>query len=303
MKSNRAILRVNRTYASAAVGNAVGDFLRYIHYRDPIQRGEDGHGLPGLVRYVAQRDQTSPEGRLFTRNRNVGDRERRALARFVRRSLEAVPAAVLERKWSGVTAAYRFVVSPEDARGLDLRRLTLEIMRQLEQDAGDLPPWIAAEHRNTAHPHIHIVMSARREVAPGQFRAIVVTPPRLARMKALMSREIELQRGERQPGTALRSRSETGERAMGERTRDRSRPPELLSTRRQPTQPDPLGGPHWRARPPRSRGLSWYPAPAALARLAAHSRREMERGEREAMRPSRLFGRDASDEREREVYE
>lgn len=303
MKSNRAVLWVNRTHASASIGNTVGEFLRYIHYRDPIQRGEDGHGLPGLVRYVAHRDQASPAGRLFTRERNVGDLERRALVGFVRRSLEAVPAPVLERKWSRVTAAYRFVVSPEDARGLDLRRLTREIMRQLEQDAGYLPRWIAAEHRNTAHPHIHIVMSARREVAPGEFRGIEITRGRLARMKATMSREIELQRGERQPETMLRSRSEAGKRAIDERARDRSRPVELVTTRRQATASDPFRGLRRRARPQRSRGLSWYPIPAAFARLAAHSGRETEREEREAMRGSRPSGRYASDEREREVYE
>lgn len=303
MKSNRAILRVNCMYASATVGNAVGKFLRYIHYRDPLQRDENGQGLPGLVRYVAHRDQASPEGRLFTRERNVGDLERRALVGFVRRSVEAVPAPLLERKWSRVPAAYRFVVSPEDARGIDLRRLTREIMRQLEQDAGDLPPWIAAEHRNTAHAHIHIVMSARREVAPGQFRGIVVTRERLARMKATMSREIELQRGARQPETVLPSRSEAGKRAIGERARDRSRPVELVTTRRHLTRHDPFRHRRRRARPHRPRGLSWYPIQAAFARLAAYYRREMEREEREAMRRWRLSGRDASDEREREVYE
>jgi hypothetical protein len=303
VKSNRAILWVDRTYASARSGKTVGDFLHYIHYRDSIQQGQVGDGLPGLVRYVAHRDQASPEGRLFTRNRNVGDLERRALARFVGRSLEAVPTAVLGRKWGRVPAAYRFVISPEDARGLDLRRLTRETMRQLEQDAGDLPPWIAAEHRNTAHAHIHIVMSARREVAPGQFRAIVVTRERLARMRATMRGEIELQRGARQLETVLRSRSEAGERGVGERARHRSRPAELLNSRWQLSRSDPFRGLRRRARPQRSRGLSWYPIPAAFDRLAAHSRREMEREEREAMRSGRPSGRDASDEREREVYE
>lgn len=60
-----------------------------------------------------------------------------------------------------------------------------------------LPPWIAAEHRNTGHPHVHVVLPAFREVRPECFRQIIVTKPRLASMKAAMTREIERQRGVR----------------------------------------------------------------------------------------------------------
>src|SRR5207302_4436832 len=83
----------------------------------------------------------------------------------------------------------------EHAQGLDLRRLTLAAMSQLEKDLGTyLPPWLAAEHRNTAHPHVHVVLAARREVAPGEFRALMLTKPRLARMKEALAHEIERQR-------------------------------------------------------------------------------------------------------------
>ena len=298
MRSNRSQVWVERTYANLTVIQAVGKFLRYIHYRDPIQRGEEGQGLPGLVRYVAFRDQTSAEGRLFTRRRSAGDLERRALQHFVRRSLESVPAAVLGRKFSGVPASYRFVLSPEDARGLDLRRLTREVMGQLERDAGALPPWIAAEHRNTGHPHTHIVMAAHREVTPGQFRRVVVTRGRLARMKAAMSREIELQRGDRQPEPLPRSTSDGRRRVGREHAGDMSRPEQTASSRQQLAHSDPFR--FKRARTHRTRGVAWYPMRGALARLAAHYRRELERQERE-MRRWRFSGRDAGEEREWEV--
>ncbi len=68
-------------------------------------------------------------------------------------------------------------------------------MASLDQDAGGLGPWLAAEHRNTAHHHVHVVLAARREVAPGRFRAVLVTRARLERMKQAMRHEIERQRG------------------------------------------------------------------------------------------------------------
>jgi len=297
--STRAVLLVNRMYANRAVVGAIGKYLRYIHYRDPIQRGEVGNGLPGLVRYVVYRDQTSSDNRLFIHRRTVGDVERRALVRFVRRSMEGVPPEVLERKFSGVLAAYRFVLSPEDARGLDLRRLTRQVMHQLERDAGGLPPWIAAEHRNSAHPHTHVVMAARREVAPGKFRRVEITRVRLARMKAVLSREIELERTERQPGVQLRPLSDPHGRTPHERTRHLSRPEEPLIDRRQLARNDPFRWGQRRPRRHRSRGVDWHPMQAAFARLAAHYRRELEREARRLRRS----GREAGDEHEWEMYE
>src|SRR5207248_6449151 len=73
------------------------------------------------------------------------------------------------RRSSDLRAAYRMVLSPERADGLDLKALTGAAMAQLGRDVGATPPWIAAIHRNTKHPHVHIVMAARRELAPGLF--------------------------------------------------------------------------------------------------------------------------------------
>jgi hypothetical protein len=63
-------------------------------------------------------------------------------------------------------------------------------------DAGGerLPPWFAAEHRNTAHHHVHIVLAARREVAPGRFNTVLITRARLQRMKEVIKGELERQR-------------------------------------------------------------------------------------------------------------
>lgn len=193
MLSSRAILSVKYTPATPSATKAVGGFLRYVQHRDHHEAPERERGVAGLVRYVAYRDAASPDGRLFDAKRTVGTAERRSLLSYVRRSL----AKGTDTRRPG-RAVYRFVLSPEDARGLDLRQATRAVMEQLQRDAGGkLPPWIAAEHRNTAHPHIHIIMAARLETSSGEFRELRVSSQRLTRMKLSLGQEIQRQRDER----------------------------------------------------------------------------------------------------------
>ena len=201
MRSKRAILSVQVTKVSGGVGAEVSGFLNYVQHRDH-EKSERDEGLAGLVRYVAHRDAASAEGRLFDRAGQASTKERKELVKYVRRSL----ASQREGSQAG-RAVYRMVLSPEDSRGLDLCQLARRTMEQLERDTGaPLPPWIAAEHRNTAHPHVHIVMAARREVGPDRFREVRITKPRLARMKVAMSVELEAQRDSRQPYRSLEER-------------------------------------------------------------------------------------------------
>ena len=194
MLSTRAIVSVKYTPASSAAGKAVGGLLRYVQHRDHQEPAEREQGIAGLVRYVAHRDAASPEGRLFDMRRTAGTPERKELVRYVRRSL----VDARDKGNRPGRAVYRFVFSPEDARGLDLRQATRTVMEQLERDTGEkLPPWIAAEHRNTAHPHVHVILAARREDSPGKFREIRISPQRLARMKVTLGRELQRQRSER----------------------------------------------------------------------------------------------------------
>lgn len=207
--SSRAILSLRFTAAGTAVGRSVGRFLRYVQYRDHGEEQERPGGVDGFLRYAAYRDRTSPHGRLFDADRDVGEQERRRLARFITCSVQGLPA---QRSGRPQRAFYRLVISPEDARELDLRRITREVMGHLEQEAGSggLGPWIAAEHRNTPHPHVHVVLAARREVAPGRYRTLVITKERLQRMKDAMNRELTRQRGHDREQPLLRLLLEHG---------------------------------------------------------------------------------------------
>ena len=198
MKSARSILSLKYTPATsvAAVRKAVGGFLRYVQYRDHHEQVVEPTDVDGLLRYVAWRDVATPQGRLFNRAGVASDPDRKALGDLIARSIAGQPERQSDA--GAPRACYRMVLSPEDARGLDLREVTRATLRQLENDCGGaLPSWIAAEHRNTRHPHTHVVMAARAEIEPGKFRSVVITRRRLARMKQAMLHEISRQRGER----------------------------------------------------------------------------------------------------------
>src|SRR5712692_1126460 len=195
----RSILAVAYTPVSGpcSAKRAVAGFLKYVQHRD--LHPDTKPAVEGLLKYVAHRDRTGSNARLFNREGRVSDQHRRWLTAYVGRSVAAAP----QDRWQNAgelgtdrrRAAYRFVLSPEGAKGLDLGQLTQAAMAQLEMDAGGLGPWLAAEHRNTVHPHIHIVLAARREVAPDRYRTVMLTRPRLQRMKDAIGREIERQRG------------------------------------------------------------------------------------------------------------
>jgi type IV secretory pathway VirD2 relaxase len=59
---------------------------------------------------------------------------------------------------------FRFIVSPEDADQLtDLRAFTRELMDQAAQDLGVRLDWVAVDHWNTGHPHIHVLVRGRTD--------------------------------------------------------------------------------------------------------------------------------------------
>ena len=194
----------------ARKNGASGDvtrFVRYVQYRDVHPDSALAEDVDGLVAYVHHRDPTSPRGRMFDASGPAGDDQRNVLVGHVTRSNEEL----LHREKPSATSlrsAYRLIISPEDARGLNLQRLARATMARLESDCGGpLPPWIAGEHRNTKHPHVHIVLAARRETSPDKFRTVLITRERLGAMKEALHQELELQRGAhiRMRGSALRA--------------------------------------------------------------------------------------------------
>ncbi|HSI19940.1 MAG TPA: DUF3363 domain-containing protein, partial [Sphingomonas sp.] len=60
---------------------------------------------------------------------------------------------------------FRFIVSPEDGAEIeDLTGHTRDLMRQLEADLSTKLDWVAVNHFNTGHPHVHVIVNGRDEL-------------------------------------------------------------------------------------------------------------------------------------------
>jgi type IV secretory pathway VirD2 relaxase len=57
---------------------------------------------------------------------------------------------------------FRFIVSPDDALEMtDLRAFARDLMSEMERDLGTKLEWIAVDHWNTEHPHVHIIVRGK----------------------------------------------------------------------------------------------------------------------------------------------
>ncbi len=62
---------------------------------------------------------------------------------------------------------WKVIVSPEFGDRVDLCRLTRDLIQHMEQEIGTALEWIAVEHHNTEHPHVHIALRGRRDDGDG----------------------------------------------------------------------------------------------------------------------------------------
>ena len=54
---------------------------------------------------------------------------------------------------------FRFIVAPEDsARYADLKQFTRDLMAKVEADLGTTLDWVAVDHHDTGHPHVHVIV-------------------------------------------------------------------------------------------------------------------------------------------------
>lgn len=59
---------------------------------------------------------------------------------------------------------FRFIVSPDDALDMaDLRSFTRDLVAQIEKDLGTRLDWVAVDHWNTEHPHVHLIVRGVRD--------------------------------------------------------------------------------------------------------------------------------------------
>ena len=59
---------------------------------------------------------------------------------------------------------FRFIVSPDDALEMgDLKGFSRDLVGQMEKDLGTRLDWVAVDHWNTEHPHVHLIVRGVRE--------------------------------------------------------------------------------------------------------------------------------------------
>jgi hypothetical protein len=282
--SDRVILAVKFTPASSGsqVRKAVGGFLRYVQHRDLHPAQPDGRPQPevsALLKYVAYRDQASMRAELFGPLGTQTSDDRKAFASFVADALEKSSPQLFRGRDGQLRdrrrAVYRFVISPERAKGIDLHRLTNAAVGRLERESGVAGlRWIAAIHRNTAHHHVHLVLAGVHQDSNGTYRRVDITRQRLAGMKEALNLEIEHQRAEKVPSKPLSAApadAKTDTRALFPRVETG----QLVWVRRIPHAPRATA---------KNRFLTQYGSLIALRAVAGRYRRRMERELEESFR-------------------
>jgi len=58
---------------------------------------------------------------------------------------------------------WKMILSPERGVALDLVEHTRSVLNAMERDLGTRLEWVAVDHRNTAHPHVHVAIRGRDE--------------------------------------------------------------------------------------------------------------------------------------------
>lgn len=76
---------------------------------------------------------------------------------------DADPKAFAER-CKGDRHHFRFIVSPDDAAEMaDLKSFTRDLVSQMAKDLETGLDWVAVDHWNTEHPHVHLIMRGVRD--------------------------------------------------------------------------------------------------------------------------------------------
>jgi type IV secretory pathway VirD2 relaxase len=136
-----------RGRAALVRGLDAGGSRRHVVVKARVVRRSAG-GLAAHIGYL-QRDGVTRDGeagRLFDARSDAAD------------------ASAFAERATDDRHHFRFIVSPEDAGELaDLRAYARDLMSDVQRDLGAPLDWVAVDHWNTAHPHIHIILRGRLE--------------------------------------------------------------------------------------------------------------------------------------------
>ena len=145
--------RSSRTHSNRALGGKGKGFRQ--HYQRCAVR----------VTYSKNkiRGQWKAHGRYLARESATFEKDAKGVG--FNRDSEGVDIAGYAKNWQAARdrQMWKVILSPEFGERVDLPRLTRDLIGQMEKDLGTDLEWVAVEHHNTEHPHVHVVIRGRRD--------------------------------------------------------------------------------------------------------------------------------------------
>jgi type IV secretory pathway VirD2 relaxase len=113
-----------------------------------VRQGSRGGSLGAHLAYLA-RDGVTQDGEK---------------ARLFGQDFEPVDARSFAERCEGDRHHFRFIISPDDALEMaDLKGFASDLVQQMEKDLGSRLDWLAVDHWNTEHPHLHLILRGVRD--------------------------------------------------------------------------------------------------------------------------------------------
>jgi len=108
------------------------------------------------------RGQWKAHGRYLARESATFENDAKALG--FNRENDGIDVARQLEGWQGAgdERMFKLIVSPEFGDRVELSRLTRGLIERMEEDLGTKLAWVAVEHHNTEHPHVHVVVRGVR---------------------------------------------------------------------------------------------------------------------------------------------
>ena len=117
------------------------------------------------VRYSSSRVMGSwkAHGRYLERESAAGNLHTQEHERLGSQSDRPLHSVAEEWHKAGDTRLFKIIISPEDGQAADFRTTSSDMIGALEQRTGERLEWAGIVHRNTDHPHAHIILRGRTQ--------------------------------------------------------------------------------------------------------------------------------------------
>src|SRR5262249_41968974 len=121
-------------------------------------------GVVVKVRVVRHGIKRAPLGAHLNYLRREGVTKDGAAGRMFNAEHDEADHRAFAKRCEGDRHHFRFIVSPDDAAELsDLKTFTRDLMARAQRDLGTKLDWVAVDHWNTEHPHVHVIIRGRAD--------------------------------------------------------------------------------------------------------------------------------------------